>query len=141
MPDFLRYRQIHLDFHTSEQLPNIGGEFDGAAWAQQLVDAHVDSITCFARGHHGMIFYETQAHPERRHPNLQSDLLSEQIRAGHARDIRVPIYTTVQWDYYTAPSTNRIGCRWQPMAPSRARSPTRPVSMRNSASIRPTSTS
>ena len=29
MPDFLRYRQIHLDFHTSEQLTNIGGEFDG----------------------------------------------------------------------------------------------------------------
>ena len=102
MSDFLRYRQIHLDFHTSEQLPNIGGEFDGAAWAQQLVDAHVDSITCFARGHHGMIFYDTQAHPERRHPHLQCNLLAEQIEAGHARDIRVPIYTTVQWDYYTA---------------------------------------
>ncbi len=102
MSDFLRYRQIHLDFHTSEQLPNIGGEFDGAAWAQQLVDAHVDSITCFARGHHGMIFYDTQAHPERRHPHLQTNLLAEQIEAGHARDIRVPIYTTVQWDYYTA---------------------------------------
>ena len=102
MSDFLRYRQIHLDFHTSEQLPNIGGEFDGAAWAQQLVDAHVDSITCFARGHHGMIFYDTQAHPERRHPHLQCNLLAEQIEAGHARNIRVPIYTTVQWDYYTA---------------------------------------
>ncbi len=102
MSDFLRYRQIHLDFHTSEQLPNIGGEFDGAAWAQQLVDAHVDSITCFARGHHGMIFYDTRAHPERRHPHLQCNLLAEQIEAGHARDVRVPIYTTVQWDYYTA---------------------------------------
>ena len=102
MPDFLRYRQIHLDFHTSEQLTNIGGEFDGTAWAQQLVDAHVDSITCFARGHHGMIFYDTQAHPERRHPHLQCNLLAEQIEAGHTRDIRVPIYTTVQWDYYTA---------------------------------------
>ena len=28
MSDLLRYRQIHLDFHTSEQLTNIGGEFD-----------------------------------------------------------------------------------------------------------------
>ena len=102
MPDFLRYRQIHLDFHTSEQLPNIGGEFDAAAWAQQLVDAHVDSITCFARGHHGMIFYDTQANPERRHPHLQCNLLAEQIEAAHARNIRLPIYTTVQWDYYTA---------------------------------------
>ena len=102
MSDFLRYRQIHLDFHTSEQIANIGGEFDARAWAQQLVDASVDSITCFARGHHGMIFYETQAHPERRHPHLQCNLLKEQIEAAHARDIRVPIYTTIQWDYYTA---------------------------------------
>ncbi len=102
MADFLRYRQIHLDFHTSQQLTNIGGEFDAAAWAQQLVDAHVDSITCFARGHHGMIFYETEAHPERRHPRLQCNLLAHQIGAAHARDIRVPIYTTIQWDYYTA---------------------------------------
>ena len=102
MPDFLRYRQIHLDFHTSEQITHIGGEFDAAAWVQQLVDAHVDSITCFARGHHGMIFYDTKAHPERRHPHLQRNLLADQIEAAHARDIRVPIYTTIQWDYYTA---------------------------------------
>ena len=102
MQDFLRYRQIHLDFHTSEQLANIGGEFDAGAWAQQLVEAQVDSITCFARGHHGMIFYDTQAHPERRHPHLQRNLLVEQIEAAHALDIRVPVYTTVQWDYYTA---------------------------------------
>ena len=102
MPDFLRYRQIHLDFHTSERLTNIGGEFDAAAWAQQLVDAHVDSITCFARGHHGMIFYDTHANPERRHPHLQCNLLAQQIEAAHARNIRLPIYTTVQWDYYTA---------------------------------------
>ncbi|MYC93874.1 MAG: beta-galactosidase [Caldilineaceae bacterium SB0661_bin_32] len=101
MSDFLRYRQIHLDFHTSEQITNIGGEFDAGAWAQQLIDAHVDSITCFARGHHGMIFYDTHAHPERRHPHLQCNLLKEQIEAAHAREIRVPIYTTIQWDYYT----------------------------------------
>ena len=49
-----------------------------------------------------MIFYHTQAHPERRHPHLQCNLLAEQIEAAHAHDIRVPIYTTVQWDYYTA---------------------------------------
>ena len=102
MQDFLRYRQVHLDFHTSEHLSNIGGEFDADAWARMLADAHVDSITCFARGHHGMIFYDTLAHPERRHPHLACNLLVEQIEAAHARDIRVPIYTTVQWDYYTA---------------------------------------
>ena len=24
----LRYRQIHLDFHTSEHIPDVGAEFD-----------------------------------------------------------------------------------------------------------------
>ena len=102
MQDFLRFRQVHLDFHTSEQISGIGAEFDPAAWAEMLIDAHVDSITCFARCHHGMIYYDTQAHPERRHPHLARNLLADQIEAAHARDIRVPIYTTVQWDYYTA---------------------------------------
>ena len=102
MQDFLRFRQVHLDFHTSEQISGIGAEFDPAAWAEMLIEAHVDSITCFARCHHGMIYYDTQAHPERRHPHLARNLLADQIEAAHARDIRVPIYTTVQRDYYTA---------------------------------------
>ena len=100
--DFLRYRQIHLDFHTSEQIVGIGSEFDADAWAQMLADAHVNSITCFARCHHGMIYYDTALNPERRHPHLTRNLLAEQIEAAHKRDIRVPIYTTIQWDYYTA---------------------------------------
>ena len=49
MPDFLRYRQIHHDFQNSDRLTNIGGEFNTNAWAQQLADAHGDSITSFAR--------------------------------------------------------------------------------------------
>src|SRR5690606_14482313 len=99
--DFLRFRQIHLDFHTSEAIANIGGDFDAAAWADQLAAAHVDSITCFARCHHGWIYYESAKHPERRHPHLARNLLVEQIEAAHARDIRVPVYTTVMWDHYT----------------------------------------
>lgn len=100
--DFLRFRQIHLDFHTSESISNIGGEFNADAWADQLAAAHVDSITCFARCHHGWIYYDTALNPERRHPHLTRNLLVEQIEAAHARDIRVPIYTTVLWDHYTA---------------------------------------
>ena len=26
----LRYRQVHLNFHTSEHCPNVGGKFDEA---------------------------------------------------------------------------------------------------------------
>jgi hypothetical protein len=48
-----RARQVHLDFHTSEAIPGLGSKFDGEAFARTLVDAKVNSITCFARCHHG----------------------------------------------------------------------------------------
>jgi hypothetical protein len=98
----LRFRQVHLDFHTSEQIAAIGAAFDPERFADTLARAHVDSVTCFARCHHGWLYYDTQRHPERRHPHLATDLLREQIAACHARDIRAPIYTTVQWDHYSA---------------------------------------
>jgi len=44
--DKLRYRQIHLDFHTSPMIPEIGARFDKEHWQKTLKDAHVDSITC-----------------------------------------------------------------------------------------------
>lgn len=101
--NFLPYRQIHLDFHTSEAISGIGADFDPDEFADKLVKAHVNSITCFARCHHGWIYYQSQTNPERIHPHLvRPNLLKEQIDACHARGIRVPIYTTIQWDHYTA---------------------------------------
>ena len=41
----LRYRQIHLDFHTSEHIPGVGAAFDPDAFVATLKEAHVDSIT------------------------------------------------------------------------------------------------
>lgn len=101
--DFLPYRQIHLDFHTSEAIPDVGADFDPDEFADTLARAHVNSITCFARCHHGWLYYQSQANPERIHPHLvRPNLLKEQIEACHARGIRAPIYTTVQWDHFTA---------------------------------------
>jgi hypothetical protein len=97
----MRLRQIHMDFHTSEAIAGVGADFDPDAFADTLARAHVNSVTCFARCHHGWIYYDTAADPDRRHPQLERDLLREQIAACHARDIRVPIYTTVQWDHHT----------------------------------------
>ena len=98
----LRFRQIHLDFHTSEFIDGIGSQFDPEEFAATLEKARVNSITCFARCHHGWIYYDTKLNPERRHPHLTLDLLKAQIDACHARNIRVPIYTSVQWDHYSA---------------------------------------
>jgi hypothetical protein len=47
------FRQVHLDFHTSEQIPGVGSRFDGERFAETLKRAHVNSITCFSRCHHG----------------------------------------------------------------------------------------
>ena len=98
----LRFRQVHLDFHTSEHIPDVGAAFDADAFGDTLAAAAVDSITCFARCHHGWLYYPSQAFGERIHPNLKRpNLLGDQIAACHARGIRVPIYITVQWDAFT----------------------------------------
>jgi hypothetical protein len=98
----LRFRQVHLDFHTSEQVQGIGAQFDPEEFVSTLKRARVNSITCFARCHHGWIYYDTKLNPERRHPHLTRNLLKEQIEICHKNEIRVPIYTTIQWDHYTA---------------------------------------
>lgn len=49
----LRFRQIHLHFHTSPHIPAIGEKFDKLRWQQTLQAAAVDSITLFSKCHHG----------------------------------------------------------------------------------------
>ena len=99
----LRFRQVHLDFHTSEYIEGIGANFDPDEFAETLKRAHVNSINVFGRGHHGWMYFDSEAFPERVHPHLANPkLLDEQIAACHKRDIRIPIYLTVQWDLYTA---------------------------------------
>src|ERR1700693_2230642 len=65
--------------------------FDPDEFAETLVKANVNSITCFARCHHGWLYFDTRAFPERKHPHLQKELLPRQIQACHQRVIRVPI--------------------------------------------------
>ncbi len=92
-------RQIHLDFHTSQLIDNIGSQFDSARFVETLISAYVDSVTCFARCHHGMLYYPSSCHANAVHPKLaEQDLLGKQIEACHKVGIKVPVYTTVQWD-------------------------------------------
>lgn len=51
-------RQIHLDFHTSELIENVAGDFDAEQFSDTLIRAHVNSINLFGRCHHGMMYYE-----------------------------------------------------------------------------------
>lgn len=96
----LRFRQVHLDFHTSEKIPGIGSEFNADEFVETLKRAHVNSVTLFSRCHHGWIYHETRF--PNKHPHLTCDLLALQIEACHKHDIRCPIYITVGWDEYMA---------------------------------------
>lgn len=98
----IRLRQIHLDFHTSEAIEGVGKDFNPDTFADMLVHAHVNSITCFSRCHHGWLYYPSKRFPERIHPHLErKDLLGDQIAACHARGIQVHVYLPIQWDLYT----------------------------------------
>lgn len=93
----LRYRQIHLDFHTSEHIPGIGELFDPEEFVAAFKAAHVDSVTIFAKCHHGWSYYPTKIGEP--HPHLvRPDLMGDMVKALSAADIECPIYISVQWD-------------------------------------------
>ena len=94
----LRRRQIHMDFHTSPLVPDVGSRFDPQRMATMLGRANVNSVTCFAKCHHGMFYYNSKVGP--RHPALKFDLLEEILRGCHRKDIAVPAYVSVEWDVY-----------------------------------------
>jgi len=103
MTPSLPFRQIHLDFHTSEAIPRVAEDFDPQVFAAILERAHVNSINLFARCHHGWLYYDSRAFPDLVHPGLaRRDLLRQQIAACQARGIRTPVYLTVQWDHRSA---------------------------------------
>ena len=88
----LRFRQVHLDFHTSPLIPGIGAKFDRRQWQDALKKAHADSITCFSSCHHGWSYHPTKV--GKMHPGLDFNLLRAQMDACHEINVNVPIYLT-----------------------------------------------
>ena len=96
----MRFRQIHLDFHTSATIPGIGSRFDAKAFGKAFKDAYVDSVTVFSKCHHGVCYHPTEV--GKMHPHLTFDLLRAQIDALHAVGINAPVYLTATWDELAA---------------------------------------
>lgn len=92
----LPFRQVHLDFHTSPAIPGVGADFDPTEFIRTLQLGHVNSVTVFAKCHHGYSYYPTKVGTV--HPSLERDLLGEMVAACHQAGIRVCAYTTVTWD-------------------------------------------
>ena len=90
-----------MDFHTSEHIPGVGAAFVADDFVATLKRAHVNSVTIFAKCHHGWSYYPTTV--GKPHPQLaRPDLLGEMVSALNAADIECPIYLSVQWDELTA---------------------------------------
>ena len=134
-------RQVHLDFHTSELIPDVGRDFEKAQFQAALRVGRIGSINIFAKCHHGWSYYPTTV--GHMHPTLTRDLLGEQIAACHEIGVRAPIYFTVGWSVHDAethpewvgrtiggephnvninpdalPTDPRPGCSWQTLCPN-----------------------
>lgn len=92
----LRFRQVHLDFHTSPHIPGVGESFDKAQFQDCLKLGHVNSITCFSKCHHGWSYHPTTV--GKMHPSLGFDLLRAQIEACRDIGVRAPIYISAGVD-------------------------------------------
>lgn len=93
------FRQVHLDFHTSEHIADLLADWDADRFGDTLAAAHVASIQVFARCWHGWMYYPSARFPEAVHPALRGrDLLGEQLAACHRRGIRAPIYVAMEVD-------------------------------------------
>lgn len=97
MNDRIPYRQIHLDFHTSPDIPRVAEQFDAASFTDTLKKAHVNSINLFTKCHHGMYYYPSSIGTQ--HPALHGfDLFGSQVKACREADIRVCAYTCIAWN-------------------------------------------
>lgn len=92
----MRFRQVHLDFHTSEHIEDIGKKFDKKQFQTALKKGHINSITLFSKCHHGWAYHPSKANEI--HPHLDFDLLGAQIQAAHEIDVKTPIYLSAGLD-------------------------------------------
>ncbi len=89
-------RQIHLDFHTSEKIENIGKNFQKEQFQKALITSHANSITLFSKCHHGYSYHPSMSN--QMHPGLEFDLLKSQIDAAHEIGVKACVYLSVGFD-------------------------------------------
>jgi hypothetical protein len=117
----LRFRQVHLDFHTSGLIPGIGSKFSKRQFQEALKIGRVNSITIFSKCHHGLSYHPTKVGTQ--HPHLKFDLLSRQIEACRETGVRCPIYLSAGLDEVMALKhpewviKERSGITYDPLVP------------------------
>ena len=77
----LPYRQVHLDFHTSECIEGIGARFSKKQFIAALKEGNVNSVSVFAKCHHGWAYFNAEKNEI--HPTLNGfELLDAQLEAA-----------------------------------------------------------
>lgn len=93
----LRFRQVHLDFHTSPAIAGVGARFDKKKFQSALKAGHVDSISVFSKCHHGWSYHPTTV--GKMHPGLGGfDLLRAQVDACREIGVATPVYLSAGID-------------------------------------------
>ncbi len=90
------YRQVHIDFHTSESIKDIGKSFDKREFQNTLKKGHVNSITVFSKCHHGWSYHPTKANIM--HPHLDFDLFGSEVEAAHEIGVKAIAYLSATLD-------------------------------------------
>ena len=96
----MNFRQVHLDFHTSEQIKGIGKNFSTEQFQQALKTGCVNTINLFSKCHHGWAYHPSKANET--HPYLDFDLLGAQITASRGIGVKTPVYISAGLDEKTA---------------------------------------
>lgn len=92
----MRFRQVHLDFHTSPAIKNVGGRFLREEFEEALKVGHVDSVTVFSKCHHGYSYHPTGVNET--HPGLDFDLLGAELDVCRSIGVRAPVYISAGLD-------------------------------------------
>lgn len=91
------WRKIHLDFHNTPAVGDVGAGFDADEFVDTLRRGQVEAVVVFAKDMHGYFYYPA-ARNEAIHPGLRRDLMGEQIAACRAAGIKVYAYYCTAWD-------------------------------------------
>ncbi len=81
---------LFFDNHTMAACPDVGVDFDAAAFSQKLSDCGVDLIGFPAKCNQGFCYYNTAIGI--RHPSLRRDMFGELVAACQTRKIAVTAY-------------------------------------------------
>jgi len=87
------HRHVHFDFHTMPGIDDFNREWDAAAFAERLAEAHVDYINFAAECNLGFSYYKTKLGIP--YPGMKGDMLEDIIRECHARGIGVTAYINI----------------------------------------------